>query len=567
MLPVPSSPVFTRLSALSIVLFGSIAGVQMVLGRLGWSGVMPGVTLVAAWWLLVVASEPLWLARRQVFGAHRRRLLRIIGFSALSVLSVLAVLFLAYLAWKQVRSGAVVLGGPSEAHARTAAVSTTMGFAVFFLRQVFGSTEVPTGRDPRHGYDLVLLALVLQAVASVVRFDGLAWDLGNLSGWFVSGLALFLPLEWALARALRFMRPPALRLAEPFSGYSLTARMIGDRSPVLTLASAIKETFGLEIRGSWLARSARLSLEPFLLILSLAWWFSTALVIVPPDSEAVRVTWGRFQPQTLGPGLHLTAPWPIEHVRIVPVGRIQEFALGFDEDLGGPVLWTQRHFEGESNLLVGNGEEVLTFNVPVHFDIADALAAERTSAHLGFLLSNLAQRELLIATAPRDSFGIMTNEREAVSTQIHHRLQAASSHFGLGARIRYVGLKDIHPPVEVTPAYQEVISAHEQRRTIIDLAAANRFTTLAEVHSEVFRLRRLADSFAVERIAAVTGETAMLVGKVTARSVNPELFDFHNRILVAEEVFPKMRVLLTDRRKVSEDTFTLDLREGSTTYP
>ena len=561
-----------RLTPAALAVFGGVAVLQWVLTRQGWPALLPGIFLVSLACFFATAAQPAWdwlhLAFSHPATDRRRRLLRVAAFATLGPVCVFVAVVVAYLAWTQLRAGQVYFPGARTGLARTALLSAAAAFILYFLRHALaGSADLPRRGDPRGGFTLLMLLLTAQAVVAAVRLYAPAYDFGRAAGWVTSGLALYLPVEWALAWALRAFQPPDRRRAHGFVGHSLAVSLLAGKSPAQVIAVAIKDTFGLEIRGSWLARYARLCVEPLLLVLVLAGWLSTSLVLVPADSVAVRVTWGRFQPATLGPGLHFIAPWPMERARIVPARRVQEFALGFENDLGGPVLWTEVHFAGESNLLVGNGEEVLTFNVPVFFDLADPLAAERTSAAPGRLLSNLAQRELLLATAPRDSFGLMTTARAEVSAQIAARLQTASDGLGLGARIRYVGLKDIHPPVAVAPAFQEVISAREQRRMMIDLAAANRITGLADAQTEAFRARRQAESFAAERVAAVAGEAFILTGKVDARRVDPELFDFRNRILVSEEVIPKLRLILTDVRKIQDSAYTLDLREGATSYP
>ena len=595
------APASSRSASTALAVYAVVGGLQWGLFRAGWPGLFPSIFLVALGCFLIALAQPGWEQLHRSANPtypRRRRLALQVMFAPVSVG---VMIFVGYLAWMELRAGsgqaylASLVPEPGSAARtqliRTVLLSAASAFLLYFLRHALtpaataathsnsagnaassvppaqATAPAPRRADPRGAFTLLMLLLVAQALVGALRLAVPTWDFGRVAGVVTAAIALYLVIEWALAWALRLLQPPAQRREKAFSGYSLTLSLLGGRSPVQILAIAIKDSFGLEIRGSWLARYARFCVEPLLLVLVLAGWLSTALVLVPADSEGVRVTWGRFQATTLGPGLHLIAPWPMEQVRIVPARRVQEFALGFENDLGGPVLWTEQHFSGESNLLVGNGEEVLTFNVPILYDLSDALAVERTSVAPGRLLANLAQRELLLATAPRESFGIMTTDRGVVSDQISRQLQVAADRLGLGARIRYVGLKDIHPPVDVAPAYQEVISAREQRRMMIDLAAANRITGLADARTEAYRARRQAESFAAERVAAVTGEGFILTGKVDARRIDPELFDFRNRLLVAEEVIPNLRLILTDMRKVQEPTTMIDLREGAKSTP
>ncbi len=582
----PAVSAATRFQFFCGGVFATVTLLHLGLLRFGWQGVLPGLALVSAWWALTAFLQPAWnrlhttpspdsstsaaSARPRI----RQILRRLVAPAFVVAQTVLALAFVT-LAWRQLRAHTASSPGPALALTpdatltRTLVLSVALFFLLYFLRQAVVSRDIPRRADPRPGLTLLLILLLAQAAAGLATLYAPSWNLARPLALATTALAFLFPLEWLLSSLARWFQSPSQRRAHPFSGYSLsTGALLGGSSPLQTIASSVHDAFGLEIRGSWLARYARLCVEPLLLIVVLTGWLSTAVVIVPPDSEAIRVTWGKFQKETLSPGLHFIAPWPMERVRLVPVGRVQDFALGFDRDLGGPVLWTEVHFSGESNLLVGNGEEVLTFNVPVHFDLADALAAERTIADLPRLLFNLAQRELLVATSSRDSFGIMTGERDVVSEQIRSRLQSSADSLSLGARIRYVGLKDIHPPVDVAPAFQEVISAFEQRRMMIDLASANRITALAQASGESFNLRRHAESFSAERLASVTGEAAILTGKVDARAAAPALFDFRNRLSVLEEVIPRIRLVLTSRPAAGSGAPLLyDLRDGANSLP
>ncbi len=586
--------------------FAAVALLHLFLLRAGWSNLLPALTLIPAWLAFTSFSQPAWnrlhasaltnpntapgypalhpsLWKRQLrrhllpvafvllqiliataFALTAFRQLRPENFSASTILSFTSVLPL------PAPTATLPAAAPTGTSPRAIILSVALFFLLYFLRHAIAARALPRRSDPRAGLALLLVLLLAQTASGLAAlYAPPAWNISRPLAFATTALALLLPLEWMLSGAARWFQSPSQRRTHPFSGYSLsTGALLGGSSPLQTIASSVHDAFGLELRGSWLARYARLCIEPLLLVVVLTGWLSTAFVIVPADSEGVRVTWGKFKKETLPPGLHLIAPWPMERVRLVPVGRVQDFALGFDKDLGGPVLWTEVHFSGESNLLVGNGEEALTFNVPVHFDLADALAAERTSADLPRLLSNLAQRELLVATASRDSFGIMTGERDVVSNQIRDRLQSSADSLGLGARIRYVGLKDIHPPVDVAHAFQEVISAFEQRRMMIDLAEANRITALAEASGESFRTRRQAESSAAERLAAVTGEAAILTGRVDARATAPALFDFRHRLAVLEEVLPRIRLVLTSHPAAGPRAPLLyDLRDSGAPLP
>ncbi|BET65720.1 hypothetical protein ASA1KI_06380 [Opitutales bacterium ASA1] len=526
--------------------FGAVAVLQIWTARAGWSGAAATTGLVAAWWCVTTLASA---------SSGRRRA------AWIAVQSVAAVA-LTWWAWRW--WGRVPALDPTGAM-RSVVTTAVAGLAVYAVLQ-YVSVSRAGGRDRDHvraGLRLVALLLVLQAASVLVRPFLPDHDPSRFVARSAAVVTGFLVVEWAAAWVLRVFQPASRRAVSACPVGSATAvLLLGGGSPAARLADLVREASGLELRGSWLARFARRALEPLALLLVLGCWSSTTVAIVPVDAQGVRVVWGRFGSEPLQPGLHWIPPWPIGGVRIVPHARIQEFALGFERDLGGAVLWTEVHFSGESNLLVGDGEEVLTFNVPVHYDLPDVVAAERASADPGRMLASLAQRELLLATASRDGFDIMTTDRGAVSREIADGLQRAADDLGLGARVRFLGLKDIHPPVEVAGAFQEVTSAREQGRMMLDLAAANRVTTLADAAGEAMRVRRQSEAGAAERVAAVAGEAAILEGRVRARGVEPGLFDHRHRLEVMEEVVPRLRILIANTEGAAAGSLTLDLREG-----
>jgi regulator of protease activity HflC (stomatin/prohibitin superfamily) len=566
----------------------SAAAQTWMLGQ-GWPGVIPALSLIAGWLALVLAAQPLWarlhraeeppaaddagrtrsVLRRLLPAAFFRRLVRPLATGAF----VLLALVCARLAWRLLSSSATGLpAGPAlVVDPRVHVIGLALLFLLFFLRQFLVlavEPGAPVRRSIAPELHLVIGLLALQSLVGLIAPVFPAAGLPGLAARLVAVGALYLPLEAVVALALRILQTRRRRSAVPFSGLSLAlSALLGGRSPLGILAHALQDSLGLEIRGTWFSRALRAWAEPLALLLVLVLWLSSAIVIVPLGSEAVRMRWGRFQPESLGPGLHFIAPWPVERARLVPVARVDGFALGYEKDLGGALLWAEPHFAGERNLLVGDGEQALTFNVPVQFSRPDALAVERSGPALPALLANLAYRELLLATAPRDAFAIMTTDRAAIAADLHTRLQSAADRLVLGARIHHVGLKDIHPPVEVAPAYQEVISAREQRRMMVDLARANRLTSLAQARGDDFRARGAADGAAAERLATVTGEAARLGGKVDAWLAAPELFDLQSRLALAEQIVPRVRLFLVRGEAGSPAPMTLDYRESGGPVP
>jgi membrane protease subunit HflK len=354
-----------------------------------------------------------------------------------------------------------------------------------------------------------------------------------------------LVLEAMLHSLARFYQPARLR-AQPaiFGGSVLLPALFGESGPLRSLGATTERTFGIKLADTWLVQLGRLLLAPLALLGLIGLWLSSGVTRVPVDSRGVLVQRGAFAAPALPPGLHFHAPWPWARIIVVPTERVQELSLGFERDLAGPVLWTEKHFEGEQNLLVGQGEELLTINVPLHYRIRDAVAYLRRAGDARAALESLGYRELLAITTTHTAFGLMTTDRAEIAAALRQNLQAAADHLGLGIEIVFVGLKDIHPPVPVAPAYQDVISAEEQRAALVDLARTYVVQATAAAHVSATQIRLQAETAGTERRSRAQGESARFVAPLAAYRAHPDVFTTRRRLETVEAALADIRQLI-----------------------
>ena len=374
-----------------------------------------------------------------------------------------------------------------------------------------------------------------------------------------------LVVETLLHSVARLYQPARQRGTESTFGRSVVLpALFGESGPLRSLAATIEKTFGVKLADTWLVQLARVLLAPLALLGILGLWFSTAVTRVPVDSRGVLVQRGNFAADALAPGLHVHAPWPWGRVIVVPTERVQEISLGFERDLAGPVLWAEKHFEGEQNLLVGQGEELLTINVPLQYRIRDAVAYLRRASDARAALEALGYRELLSVTTRHSAFGLMTTDRAEITTALRQNLQAAADRLGLGIEIVFVGLKDVHPPVPVAPAYQDVISAEEQRIALVDLARTYSVQATAAAHVSATQIRVQSETTAMERRSRAQGEVARFLAPLAAYRAQPEVFITRRRLEALESALADIRQLvLLPHEARSRSTFYLGL-DGAT---
>jgi regulator of protease activity HflC (stomatin/prohibitin superfamily) len=356
-------------------------------------------------------------------------------------------------------------------------------------------------------------------------------------------ILIALLLETVLRMLARLYQPKRLRQPFQAGGSLFLPAIFGQAGPLRSLSITLEKTFGVKLGDAWLIVLERNLLAPFTFFLLLAIWLSTGLTRVPVDAEGVLAMNGAFQTVPLKPGLHAHSPWPWGKVTIVPTSKIQELSLGFEQDLSGPILWAEKHFIGEQNVLVGQGEELLTFNVPVLFRIKSPVDfLTRTSDPVASLAA-LGDRELLMLSGQHSSFQLMTTDRDEVADALHRKLQADCDALRLGIEIVFVGLKDVHPPVEVAPAFQDVVSAEEQKLSLIDQARTYSVLTGADASILAFQARSQSDSASTERSSKAKGESSRFLAPMATWKATPEVLSARLKLETLEEALRPVRQL------------------------
>jgi membrane protease subunit HflK len=130
----------------------------------------------------------------------------------------------------------------------------------------------------------------------------------------------------------------------------------------------------------------------------------------------------------------------------------------------------------------------------------------------------------------------------------------------LGLEIVFVGLKDIHPPVAVAPAFQDVVSAEEQKLAYLHEAEAYHVQTLAEAGQQANRLRTGADAKFKQRTALAEGESARFVTLAAADAANTNLFRLRLRLEALEQALGTPQKVVLTHATATNEQFYLDLR-------
>lgn len=375
-------------------------------------------------------------------------------------------------------------------------------------------------------------------------------------------LLMVLTAEFALNFVLDFYRPRSPG-EEPRPSFD--SRFLGLFSEpggiARSIAEAINYQFGFDVSSTWFYQLLQRSVVPLIGFAVATLFAASCLVFVDTGEQAVIEHFGKPKyvsmvdgkevVDTLGPGLHLKWPWPIDVAHKVAVDQIHELKIGIDEkkaadakkeDKDELILWTNEHSQ-EPHLPV----LLATPELVQHFDRsqkdADTQPAADTSSPLGGLavaqtrpadqreakavpvsilrvagviqykvedawawltryeepekmLEAIANREIVRHCASADVMGLMGTDRERIEKAIWEAIQKSvdDPNVNLGVEIKFFGLQGAHPPQELAEDFQKVIGAEHEKIASINSARAEANKKLTEVTGDVQKARMLAEA-------------------------------------------------------------------------
>jgi regulator of protease activity HflC (stomatin/prohibitin superfamily) len=358
-------------------------------------------------------------------------------------------------------------------------------------------------------------------------------------------LLAILATETLLTLLLEIYRP---RVKGHAARLLYDSRVIGllsqPESLFTTAAHALDYQFGFKVSDTWIYQTMRLYLPRVVIAEFVIFFLCTSFVVIETGEQALLERFGRpvNQRAILNPGWHLKWPWPIDKVHRYRTEQVQTFSVGLEHDANAEkentVLWTVSHAKEEFNLLVASRDtttntdaarksppvNLLSVSIPVQFQITNLTAWAYNNTQPDELLEKIATREVVRYLVNADLIELMSSGRSAAAEGLRERIQAAADQRQLGARIVFVGMQDVHPPVNVAAAYEHVVGARQSAEAKVNVAKAYATTNFAFASSQAHRtvLNAEAEAARIETIALA--RAASFTNQIPAYRAAPEIY-------------------------------------------
>jgi membrane protease subunit HflK len=191
--------------------------------------------------------------------------------------------------------------------------------------------------------------------------------------------------------------------------------------------------------------------------IALLWIGFTTMHQVGPKEEGIVTTFGKYT-RTIGPGVSLTFPWPIQSVGITDVTSIKRYTIpeGEAEKL---MLTSDQNLVDLSYLVRWNIKNLKLYTFQL--DDPDQTVREVAEA---------AMRASIAEVNLRDAMG--GAGRALIEQNVRTRMQAILDAYHSGVIIQGVEIKKADPPAKVVSAFQAVTAAQQDAQRDISNAQA-----------------------------------------------------------------------------------------------
>ena len=358
---------------------------------------------------------------------------------------------------------------------------------------------------------------------------------------------VFFALESLITLVLEIYRPRVKgKVGSPLYESRIISTLGQPEGIFTTAAHALDYQFGFKVSETWFfqfMQRALLWIIPAQLAILL---LSTCFVFVETGDEALLERFGRpvAGRNILGAGLHLKCPWPMDRVHRYNTGAIQSFNVGFVHDekaeAGKSILWTVSHYKDEFNLLVASRDSLditnaagqkppppvsfISASIPVQFQITNVIDWAYNNANPAELLEKIGTREIVRYLVSVDLQELMSTARFTAGEELRKRIQEAASALNLGARILFVGLQDVHPPVKVAGSYEAVVSARQRANAVMLDAEAYAIQTNALAQAAATNKINEAQATRVRTETAAFARAAAFTNQIPAYKAAPRTY-------------------------------------------
>jgi regulator of protease activity HflC (stomatin/prohibitin superfamily) len=119
----------------------------------------------------------------------------------------------------------------------------------------------------------------------------------------------------------------------------------------------------------------------------------------------------------------------------------------------------------------------------------------------------------------------MSHTRLEAAQELQRQIQSDANMHRLGAKILFVGLQDIHPPVAVAGDFENVVGAFQQMIAKTNTAVADAISTNLLAGAFAFTTTNVAESARIQLQTSALAQAALFTNQIPAFEAAPSVYE------------------------------------------
>ncbi len=297
-----------------------------------------------------------------------------------------------------------------------------------------------------------------------------------------------------------------------------------------------------------------------IIIIVIGLWASQGFYTVNPSEVGLVKRFGEHV-RTVGPGLNYHIPAPIESAVIVNISQVRKIEVGYTTISPPPNPKYRINIE-EAQMLTGDS------NI-VHIEFAVQYKVKSPENYVFNLIEPEAMIKAMSEAIIREEIAksnldeIITVSRDEIAHEVHQDLQLLLDDYQTGILVEAVKLQDANPPEQVAAAFDDVNSAHEDRKTYVNQARSYANKVVPEAEANAAGIINNAEAYKEEKITAAQGDVAKFKDVLAKYNMgSKEVTKARLYIESMEKILPgTQKILLTEEGSGSSVLKLLDINK------
>jgi regulator of protease activity HflC (stomatin/prohibitin superfamily) len=301
----------------------------------------------------------------------------------------------------------------------------------------------------------------------------------------------------------------------------------------------------------WLLRwSLRISI-----LTGMAVYLTTMFFTVQPDEKALVLRFGRLANKkgALLPGIHWKLPYPMDKVIRFQTEKIQSLAVGNASGSSTAMIWTKEH--GDTRTFISGDNNLFLPYIVIHYrikDIHDYFLTSRDGIPEK-ILEAASYRILNEAFARTSFYDLILHKRAQWTSTVKDLLQTETDSLHTGLEIIDFHLKDLHPPITLAGAYEDVVAANQMKAKYLNDAERQENSLLSQTRIAMLKTISEAQGYVVEKKSLAEGEATNYLLRYAGYQAGGETT--RNLLLLknAEKTLKDKKLILVDPQSGVEE--------------